>query len=138
MPNATLAQITALAAGLPGNDRRVLDSLVEALWSRVKILSRDGRPVYAGQAGDGGNPLILPSETRNLAEITRAVAIATPGDARLGVLRDGLVQLADGSGWGSTKADFGGCAGARRQLEAADRATAGDFDPGPGGGAPRA
>ena len=49
--------------------------------------------------------LILPSETRNLAEITRAVAIATPGDARLGVLRDGLVQLADASGWGSTNAD---------------------------------
>jgi uncharacterized protein YfaS (alpha-2-macroglobulin family) len=105
MPNATLAQITALVAGLPGDDRRVLDGLVEALWSRVKILSRDGRPVYAGQAGDGGNPLILPSETRNLAEITRAVAVATPDDARLGVLRDGLAQLADGSGWGSTKAD---------------------------------
>ncbi|SDR59924.1 hypothetical protein SAMN05519103_06569 [Rhizobiales bacterium GAS113] len=105
MPNASVAQITALVAGLPGNDKRVLNGLVETLWSRLKILSRAGRPVYAGQAGDGGNPLILPSETRNLAEITRAVAIATPDDTRLGVLRDGLTRLGEGSGWGSTNAN---------------------------------
>jgi uncharacterized protein YfaS (alpha-2-macroglobulin family) len=105
MPNASLAQITALMAKLPGNDKRVLDSLLQSLWARVKILARDGREVYAGQAGDRGNPLILPSETRSLAEITRAVAAASPEDARLGILRTGLVGLADPSGWGSTNAD---------------------------------
>jgi uncharacterized protein YfaS (alpha-2-macroglobulin family) len=71
----------------------------------VKILSRDGRPYYAGQAADSGNPLILPSETRTLAEMTRAVALAAPDDARLAVLRDGLLRIADASGWGSTNAN---------------------------------
>src|SRR5580704_14765279 len=42
MPNASLAEITAAVARLPGDDKRVLASLVEKLWGRVKILSRDG------------------------------------------------------------------------------------------------
>src|SRR6185437_11408584 len=92
MPNESVAEITAAVAHLPGEDRRLLNELTETLWSRVKLLSRDGKPYYAGQAGDTGNPLILPSETRSLAEITRAVATATPEDDRLSVLRDGLLR----------------------------------------------
>jgi uncharacterized protein YfaS (alpha-2-macroglobulin family) len=105
MPNATVARITAAVARLPGDDKRVLGSLVEKLWGRVKILSREGRPYYAGQAADGGNPVILPSEVKSLAEITRAVAVAAPDDPRLGVLRDGLIGMADGNGWGSTNSN---------------------------------
>jgi len=105
MPNASIAQITANVARLPGDNRRVLETLLDRLWGRVKILSRDGKPYYAGQAGDHGNPLILPSETRNLAEITRAVAEAAPGDERLAVLRDGLIRISDASGWGTTNAN---------------------------------
>jgi uncharacterized protein YfaS (alpha-2-macroglobulin family) len=105
MPNASVARITAAVARLPGDDRRVLGSLVEKPWARVKILSRDGRPYYAGQAADGGNPVILPSEVKSLAEITRAVAVAAPDDPRLGVLRDGLIRMADGNGWGNTNSN---------------------------------
>jgi hypothetical protein len=115
MPNASVAQITAAVARLPGDDRRIVGSLLEKLWGRVEILSRDGRTYYAGQAADGGNPLILPSEARSLAEITRAVAVAAPDDARLGVLRDGLMRIADATGWGSTNAN----AAAVRALAAA-------------------
>jgi uncharacterized protein YfaS (alpha-2-macroglobulin family) len=72
----------------------------------VQILSRDGKPYYAGQAGgDAGNPVILPSETRSLAEITRAVVLATPEDARLGLLQDGIIRLGDADGWGTTNAN---------------------------------
>ncbi len=105
MPNASVAQITSAVAKLPGDDKRVLGSLTETLWSRVKILSRDGRMTYAGQATDGGNPLILPSETRNLSEITRAVALVSPEDPRLDILRDGLMRVGGGDGWGSTNAN---------------------------------
>ncbi|MGA2124985.1 MAG: alpha-2-macroglobulin family protein [Xanthobacteraceae bacterium] len=105
MPNVSVAQLASAVASLPGDDRRMLGSLLETLWSRVKILSRDGRLVYAGQAADGGNPVILPSEARSLSEITRAVALAAPEDPRLEVLRDGLLRISDGSGWGSTNAN---------------------------------
>ena len=105
MPNASVARITAAVARLPGDDKRVLGSLLEKLWGRVKILSRDGRPYYAGQAADGGNPVILPSEVKSLAEITRAVAVAAPDDPRIAVLRDGLIGMADGNGWGSTNSN---------------------------------
>lgn len=105
MPNASVAEITAAVARLPGDDRRILNGLLDTLWSRVKVLARDGKPYYAGQAADAGNPVILPSEVRSLAEITRAVAVSTPQDARLGLLRDGLARLGDGSGWGSTNAN---------------------------------
>ena len=34
-----------------------------------------------------------------------SVALAAPEDSRLGVLRDGLMRIGDGSGWGSTNAN---------------------------------
>lgn len=106
LPNESLAQATAAVAQLPSGDRRLLGTMMESLWGRVEILSRGGRPVYAGQAGGaGGSPEILPSEVRSLAEITRAVTLATPEDDRVGVLRDGLMRLGSGDGWGSTNAD---------------------------------
>jgi hypothetical protein len=105
MPNVALAEAAAVFAQRPGEDGRMQAALLDSLWSRVKILSRNGRPYYAGLAGEAGNPLILPSETRSLAEITRAVALAAPEEPRLAVLRDGLVRLAGGDGWGTTNAN---------------------------------
>jgi hypothetical protein len=69
------------------------------------VLARNGVPSYAGLADYAANPLILPSETRSLAEVTRAVATATPEEPRLGLLRGGLVALGGPDGWGSTNAD---------------------------------
>jgi uncharacterized protein YfaS (alpha-2-macroglobulin family) len=105
MPNAALAGATSALAGASGEDRRLQDGLVDTLWSRVKILSREGRPFYAGLQGEGGNPLILPSEAASLAAIVRATATAAPDDARNSVLRDGLLRLGEGNGWGSTHAN---------------------------------
>lgn len=115
MPDLSVAQITAAVARLPGDDKRLVGSLLEKLWGRVRILSRDGRPAYTGLTTEGGSPLILPSEARSLAEITRAVALTAPDDPRLGVLRDGLMGIAGPTGWGSTNAD----AAAVRALAAA-------------------
>ena len=71
----------------------------------MQILARDGRPYYAGLATESANPLILPSETRSLAEVTRAVALATPEEPKLALLHGGLVGLGGADGWGSTNAD---------------------------------
>ncbi len=105
MPVEALADAAAALAKSGGEDRRLPDALVDSLWSRVRLLSRDGRPVYGGLAGEGGNPLILPSEAASLAKAVRATALAAPDDPRDAVLRDGLVRLGEGSGWGSTHAN---------------------------------
>ncbi|MGO9673674.1 MAG: MG2 domain-containing protein [Methylocella sp.] len=105
MPNASVAQMTSVAARLPGDDRRIVDALLQDMWSRVKFLSRNGKQVYAGQAADDGDPEILPSEAKSLADMTEAAMLAAPGDPRAGVLRDGLIRLGAGDGWGSTNAN---------------------------------
>jgi uncharacterized protein YfaS (alpha-2-macroglobulin family) len=75
------------------------------MWGRVKFANRNGKQVYAGQAGESASELILPSETRNLAEMLRAAARAAPADPRAPVLRDALLRLGDGDGWGTTNAN---------------------------------
>ena len=104
MPNESVAQMTRVVAALPGDDRRVVASLLETLWSRVQLLSRGGRLVYQGLAAESASPEILPSEARTLAEIMRAVAVVSPDDTRFAALRDGLLRLGAGDGWGSTNA----------------------------------
>jgi uncharacterized protein YfaS (alpha-2-macroglobulin family) len=75
------------------------------MWSRVKFASRNGVQVYAGQAAESASPIILPSETRSLAEMTRAAALSASGDPRANALRDALLRLGEGDGWGTTNAD---------------------------------
>jgi hypothetical protein len=99
-----LADVATVLARLPNSDGRLLADVLGTLWGRVNVLARDGKPVYAGLTDFGGSPRILPSEARSLAQVTEAVATATPQDSRLAVLRTGLLGLADGQGWGSTNA----------------------------------
>jgi uncharacterized protein YfaS (alpha-2-macroglobulin family) len=100
-----LAMVIAVLADAPGSDRALLDNLTNVMWTRVRILARNGRPTYAGLSDDGGDPLILPSETRGLADVITAVAKVTPNEPRLALLRDGLLSLGGADGWGSTNAD---------------------------------
>ena len=104
MPNVSVAEMASAAARAPNVDKRTVASLLDTMWSRVRIVSRNGAPAYGGQTDDAGDPTILPSETRALAEMTRAVVLGAPTDPRLGVLREGLLRLGDGEGWGSTNA----------------------------------
>ena len=89
---------------LPADKRRLLPQVLDVLWSRVNLLSQNGTPVYAGLTDRAATPAILPSETRSLAEVTQAVAAATPEDPRLPLLRTALLTLGGGDGWGSTNA----------------------------------
>ena len=100
-----LAMVVSAIAATPNADRALVAGLLETLWTRVHVLARNGQPAYAGLADFDADPLILPSETRSLAEVTRAVALATPEEPRLALLRAGLVGLGGAEGWGSTNAD---------------------------------
>ncbi|MGV1760213.1 alpha-2-macroglobulin [Rhizobium sp. A22-96] len=104
MPNVSVARMTAAAAGAPDADPRLVGGLADAMWSRVHILSRNGELVYNGQTQDGGNPIILPSEARSLAEMVRAAALTSETDPRYPALKNALLQLGEGDGWGSTNA----------------------------------
>ncbi len=105
LPNASVAQMASAVAHMPNVDQRALASLIETMWGRVKFASRNGIQVYAGQAAESASPIILPSETRSLAEMVRAAALAASGDPRANVLRDALLRLGEGDGWGTTNAD---------------------------------
>ena len=117
-----LAMVVSAIAATPNADRALVAGLLQTLWSRVHVLARDGVPAYSGLADYDADPLILPSETRGLAEVTRAVALATPEEPRLVLLRAGLVNLGGPDGWGSTNAD----AAALRALAAGWDAGASD------------
>jgi uncharacterized protein YfaS (alpha-2-macroglobulin family) len=66
-----------------------------------------GKEIYGGlqETASARNGLILPSETRTLAEVARAAAANPKADARLPILVDALVTLGQGDGWGSTQAN---------------------------------
>jgi uncharacterized protein YfaS (alpha-2-macroglobulin family) len=66
-----------------------------------------GKEVYGGLQEDAWyrNALVLPSETRALAQVTRALKATGSADARLPILVKGLVDLGKGDGWGSTNAN---------------------------------
>lgn len=100
---AVLRSFVAAGAG----PSEAVDELVARMWDGLVVRLYQGREVYGGLQADGADrsALILPSETRALAEVTRAVAAADPGAARLPVLVDGLVRLGRDDGWGSTNAD---------------------------------
>ncbi|MBM3625932.1 MAG: alpha-2-macroglobulin, partial [Alphaproteobacteria bacterium] len=105
LPNISVAQMASASAHLPNVDQRALAALIDTMWSRVKFASRNGVQVYAGQAAESASPIILPSETRSIAEMTRAAALTASGDPRANALRDALLRLGDGDGWGTTNAN---------------------------------
>ncbi len=104
MPTASVAEIATVLARLPRPDPGRLAGVMAVLWSRIGILSRDGRPVYGGLTDLPSTTSVLPSEARSLALAVRAVATATPDDPRRAVLVAALTGMAGGEGWGSTTA----------------------------------
>ena len=104
LPTGLVGDVVSALMRLPPDRRRLLPQVLDTLWDRVNIQDRGGAPVYAGLVDQRASPAILPSEARSLAEVTGAVAAASPDDPRLAVLRTGLLTLGGGDGWGSTNA----------------------------------
>ena len=77
---------------------------MDVLWSRIDMVSRNGKPAYGGLIDVDATDSILPSEARSLALAVQAAAIVAPADPRGPVLRTALLDMATGEGWGSTDA----------------------------------
>lgn len=77
------------------------------VWDGLVFRLHQGKEIYGGlQHQATPQPaLILPSETRTVAEATRAVVRADPQHPRVQVLTDALVTLGRDDGWGSTNAN---------------------------------
>ena len=124
-----MADVAQVLTRLPATDRQLLPGVIDAIWTRVNLLARDGKPAYAGLVDQPATPTILPSEARSLAQIVEAIASATPSDPRLPVVRAGLLGLAGQRGLGHDQRHRGRTRGARRVV-------AGAFQTGPGGDRP--
>ena len=92
--------------------------LRQRLWQGIVLRLYQGKSIYGGlqDTATARNALILPSETRTLAEITRALAPEAK-DPRYAVLVDGLVGLGRDDGWGSTQANAAALLALARQLQ---------------------
>jgi alpha-2-macroglobulin len=84
-----------------------------------------GHEMYGGLQAlhDSHNSLILPSETRTLAELTRSLFRAEGKHPRLQLLTDALVTLGRDDSWGSTNASASALLALSEVLSGAGRAT---------------
>ncbi len=104
--------ITALQSSQNVSDRQ-LSSLYDEMWRGLVFRLFQGREIYGGlqRAASARNALILPSETRTIAEVLRAASLTPetirsqlPVDRQQQML-DALVTLGKGDGWGTTNAN---------------------------------
>jgi uncharacterized protein YfaS (alpha-2-macroglobulin family) len=83
------------------------DALAAQIWSGVVLRLYQGREIYGGlqSTATARNGLILPSETRTVAEAARAIARKDGKNPKLQLLVDALVTLGRDDGWGTTNAN---------------------------------
>ncbi|MBT3328155.1 MAG: hypothetical protein HN396_18175 [Gemmatimonadales bacterium] len=81
--------------------------LVKVLNGSVTTQLYQGVEIYAGlkESRTDRNALIVPSEARTLAHITRALTRAGANTERVDLMVDALVQVGSGDGWGNTNAN---------------------------------
>src|SRR5207245_4168630 len=99
---------------------------VGRLWDGIVTRLPEGKGQYAGlqQRFTGRNGLILPGETRTVAEVTRAVVRVKGNEPRLQLLVNALVTLGRGDGWGSTNANAAALRALAERLSPPLRGTA--------------
>lgn len=104
--------VVALSQGNRYSEKQ-LKALYENLWDSIVFRLHRGDEIYGGLQADAlsRNGLILPSETRAVAELLRAV-VRTPTEMQSDLmlkrrqqLIDAIVGLGEGDGWGSTNAN---------------------------------
>jgi alpha-2-macroglobulin len=104
----SLAQVLqAFAVSKPDPSNSTIEQLTRELWNGMVIRLYQGREIYGGLQNSRVSSvgLVLPSETRTLAEMTRAIIKFQPKNPRLPVLVDALVTLGKDDGWGTTNAN---------------------------------
>lgn len=100
------AQVALAFARAGQGSAPAVPALAQSLTSGVVTRLHQGREIYGGlQERRTRSGLILPSETRTVAEVTRALARVDAENPRLQILVDAIVALGRDDGWGSTNAN---------------------------------
>jgi uncharacterized protein YfaS (alpha-2-macroglobulin family) len=106
----TAEVVQALGQSGGGADAQpTMAALTKRLWGGLVWRLYNGQSIFGGLQQSPtlapANGLVLPSETRTVAEITRALRRADGGNPKLGGLVDALTTLGTDDGWGSTNAN---------------------------------
>jgi uncharacterized protein YfaS (alpha-2-macroglobulin family) len=101
-----LAQVTEALGRSSSTDPKTLSELMTKTWAGIVVRLYQGKEIYGGLQSNAiaGDRLIIPSETRTVAQVLQAVA--TGGDEpKKQLLVNALVTLGRGDGWGTTNAN---------------------------------
>lgn len=115
------AQVTRVLYKM-GNAKGMTKELQQRLWNGLVFQLYQGKEVYGGlqQTASSRNRLVLPSETRTLAELLRTLQLTQQDPKRVQMMVDALVTLGRGDGWGNTNATVSALMALSEYLQATD------------------
>jgi hypothetical protein len=101
-----LAQVTDALRQSPSTDAATLNDLMARTWAGIVTRLYQGREIYGGlqENANADNTLIIPSESRTVAQVLKAVATSSD-EPKKQLLVNALVTLGRGDGWGTTNAN---------------------------------
>ncbi|HVO02272.1 MAG TPA: alpha-2-macroglobulin family protein [Candidatus Cybelea sp.] len=101
-----LAQVTEALRQSSSTDPATLADLTTKTWAGIVTRLYQGKEIYGGLQTNAmaGNALILPSESRTVAQVLQAVA-TSDDEPKKQLLVNALVTLGRGDGWGTTNAN---------------------------------
>jgi len=104
---STALVVRALNKDVGDAAKPTIDKLMTRLWNGLVFRLYRGKEIYSGlqKTASARNALILPSETRTIADILNALQQTQGGKPRVQKLIDALVTLGQQDGWGSTNAN---------------------------------
>ena len=104
----SIAQLTRVLAGSSSAEPRTLSDLDSRIWGGIVTRLYHGKEIYGGlqSTAQAESVQILPSETRTLSEVLRAVVVSEKDDSKhKQLLLNALTTLGQGNGWGTTNAN---------------------------------
>ncbi len=101
-----LAHVTEALGRSSATDPATLADLMRQTWAGIVTRLYQGKEIYGGLQTNAtsGVDLIIPSETRTVAQVLRAVA-TSEDEPKKQLLVNALVTLGRGDGWGNTNAN---------------------------------
>jgi hypothetical protein len=116
---STARVMRVLAKDLGESAGPTLEKLYKRLWEGLVFRLYRGDEIYGGLQKNSLplNMLVLPSETRTMAEIVQTLQYAFNSHPRLQTLVNGLTTLGKDDGWGSTNANVSALLALSRFLQ---------------------
>src|SRR5262249_45375176 len=102
-----LAQVTEVLSHSSSTDPATLADLTTKTWAGIVTRLYQGNEIYGGlqESAMADNALILPSESRTVAQVLQAVATSSTEEPKKQLLVNALVTLGRGDSWGTTNAN---------------------------------